>query len=148
MKPGAARRGRTRRGNALIELALALPMLLALLIGLLEFGMVGLRHMALTGAVRAGVDYGFQNDDVAGTQRAVRAAAGNDAVSVTSSRFCECAGASAVCGGLCVGGAAQQVFIAVAVQETYVPTFLNYELIASLLGPSATLSANATFRVH
>lgn len=146
MKPAAARRGRDRRGNAAVEIALAMPMLLALLIGVLEFGVLGLRHMALTGAVRAGVDYAFQYDDAGGTQRAVRNAAGNDAIGVTTARFCECAGATVGCGGLCANGATQQIFIRVSAQETYVPIFLTYEMIASLLGPSTTLTATATFR--
>jgi len=149
MKRAEPRRaGHARRGSALVELALALPMLLALLIGMLEFGMVGLRHLALTGAVRAGVDYAFQYDDVAGTQRAVQTAAGSEAVSVTSTRFCECAGASVVCGGLCPGNVAQQIFVTVSARETYAPMFVNHHMIASLLGSSATLAASATFRIQ
>ena len=145
----ATRRRRTdRRGSALVELALVLPMLLTLLIGMLEFGLLGLRHLTLTGAVRAGVDYAFQHDDAAGTTRAVRAAAGNNAVSVTTARFCECSGASAVCGGTCAGGTAQQVFVTVTAQEAYAPIFLGNEMIGSLLGPSSTVSARATFRIQ
>jgi len=144
----AARRSLGRRGSALVELALVLPMLLMLTIGVLEFGMLGLRHMALTGAVRAGVDYAFQYDDTAGTERAVRSAANNDAASVSTSRWCECAGVSVACGGLCAGNLAQQVYVRVAVSETYVPTFLNVEMIAAVIGPSATLASNATFRIQ
>ena len=145
----AVRSRRTgRRGSALVELALVLPMLLTLLIGMLEFGLLGMRHMTLTGAVRAGVDYAFLHDDAAGTTRTVRSAAGSEAVGVTSSRFCECAGASAVCGGVCAGGAAQQVFVTVTAQEAYVPIFLSHEMIASLLGPTTTVSARATFRIQ
>ena len=114
----------------------------------LEFGVLGLRHMALTGAVRAGVDYAFQYDDAAGTSRAVQAAAGNDAVSVTTTRFCECAGATVGCGGLCSNGTTKQIYVIVSAQETYVPIFLTYEMIASLLGPSTTLSTTATFRIQ
>jgi Flp pilus assembly protein TadG len=137
-----------RRGGALVELAMVLPMLLILTIGLLEFGLVGLRHMALTGAVRAGVDYAFQYDDSAGTERVIRSAAGNSAAVVTSNRWCECAGATVVCGGVCAGNIAQQVYVRVAVSEIYIPIFINVEMIESLLGPSKTLSSSATFRIQ
>ena len=145
----AARRRVGRRGSALVEIALLLPMLLVLTIGLLEFGLLGLRHMALTGAVRAGVDYAFQYGDDAGTRRAVQSAAGNNAATVTSSTWCECAGSTVACNiGLCTGNLAPQVYVRVAVSEVYRPIFINDEMIASLLGPSRTLSSNATFRIQ
>jgi Flp pilus assembly protein TadG len=137
-----------RRGGALVELALVLPMLLILTIGLLEFGLLGLRHMALTGAVRAGIDYAFQYGDVDGTRRAVQSAAGNNSATVNTNQWCECAGATVTCGGPCADNTAQQVYVSVSVSETYVPIFVNVEMIETLLGPSMTLGSNATFRVQ
>ena len=146
MSPAAIR----RRGNAAVELAMMAPVLATLLVGMLEFGLLGLRHMAITGAVRAGVEYAFQYDDTEGVTRAVQAAAGTgEAVSVSSARFCECAGAPVTCGGgLCASGLAQQVFIRVTAQETYTPIFLTNDMIHSLLGTAAVVSKTATFRVE
>ena len=143
-------RAATRRGNAAVELAMMAPFLATLLVGMLEFGLLGLRHMAITGAVRAGVEYAFQYDDTAGVTRAVQAAAGTgDAVTVASARFCECAGATVTCGaGLCAGGIPQQVFIRVSAQETYTPIFLSNDMIQSLIGNAAVISRTATFRVE
>jgi len=139
-----------RRGNAAVELAMMAPFLATLLIGMLEFGLLGLRHMAITGAVRAGVEYAFQYDDSDGLTRAVRAAAGTgEAVSVASARFCECAGAAVTCGGgLCAGGIPQQVFVRVTAQETYAPIFLSNDMIRSVIGSAAVVSETATFRVE
>ena len=144
----AGRRRSGRRGSAAVEIAVLSPLLIALMIGALEFGMLGLRHMALTGAIRAGVDYAFQYDDSAGTERAVRSAAGNNADVVATTRWCECAGVTVACGGLCAGNLAQQVYVRVSVTETYRPTFLNVELISSLLGPARAISKTATFRIQ
>jgi Flp pilus assembly protein TadG len=56
----ATRRSRTRceRGAALVELAVALPMLAILLVGTLDFGRVFRSAMVVTAAARAGALYG------------------------------------------------------------------------------------------
>ena len=46
--------GRSRRGQALVELALVLPIILVLVIGMLEFARAWNLHQALTDATREG----------------------------------------------------------------------------------------------
>ncbi len=48
------RRGRREEGQALVEMAIALPVLLLLLIGIIQFGLLLNKYITLTDAARAG----------------------------------------------------------------------------------------------
>lgn len=74
---GGRRRRSDRRGQALVELALVLPLLLILLIGVIEFGRAWNAHQVITDAAREGARRAviFDPDVTAGTvDSAVRAA--------------------------------------------------------------------------
>lgn len=59
MMPAVAReRLRSRRGNALVEFALVLPLLLLIFAGIVDFGFLFQRYEVLTNAVREGARIG------------------------------------------------------------------------------------------
>lgn len=68
------RREEGERGAAAVEFALVLPLLLALILGVVEVGRGWDAKLALTGAAREGARAAATGEDVAG---AVRAAAGS-----------------------------------------------------------------------
>lgn len=77
--PGSIRSRRVRRGGALLETAIVLPLLLSLSFGLVEFGHYFYVKHCLEGAaregVRAAIVQGAQNSDVtAAVSRAMAAA--------------------------------------------------------------------------
>jgi Flp pilus assembly protein TadG len=72
---------RDERGQAMTEMALVLPILTALLIGIFQFGILYNNHITLTDATRAGARKAavarFSGDNGAAAAAAVRAAADN-----------------------------------------------------------------------
>lgn len=73
-RPPAARGrdGWRATGHSLVELALAMPLLLLLLLGTIDVGRVFFAYIELRNAVREGASYGARfPDDVAGAQSAV-----------------------------------------------------------------------------
>src|SRR5262245_387176 len=72
---------RDDRGQAMTEMALVLPILTALLIGIFQFGILYNNHITLTDATRAGARKAavsrFAGDNGAAAAAAVRAAADN-----------------------------------------------------------------------
>ena len=83
-------------GSALAEIALVLPMLVLLLIGLIEVGRFG-SYIIMTGnAARAGVQYGAQNTITANDPIGMKNSAKNDAqndtgLTANAITFCQCA---------------------------------------------------------
>jgi Flp pilus assembly protein TadG len=83
-------------GSALAEIAVVLPMLVLLLIGLIEAGRFGSYVIMTANAARAGVQYGAQNTitalDIAGMKTSAKNDAQNDAgLSANAVTFCQCA---------------------------------------------------------
>ena len=60
--------GRGRRGAAVAELAVVLPVLLSLVLLCIDFGQFAYYYMAVTNAARAGAGYGSANPYTASTQ--------------------------------------------------------------------------------
>ena len=60
------RKGRVRRGQALTELAIAIPVLALMIFGLIEVGFIIKTRLVLQDAVRAAVRYGSEAGTVAG----------------------------------------------------------------------------------
>lgn len=126
---------RTDNGQALVELALSLPVLVLLLLGAVEFGRFAYLAIELTNAAKAAAQYGAQNSvtgvDVSGMQ----ALAAQDAPEVTAqctnftttigSQSCACvtggaAGAysSGACTSACGGYVVQRLTINTSAQCT------------------------------
>ena len=83
-------------GSALAEIAVVLPMLVVLLIGLIEVGRFGSYIIMTANAARAGAQYGAQNTITALDTAGMKASAKNDAqndggLSANAITFCQCA---------------------------------------------------------
>lgn len=78
---GIVAKSRNEEGQALVEFALVLPLLVTLLFGIVQFGIVFHDHLVLTDAVRAGARTAAVSrtapDPVADSTAAVRRAAAN-----------------------------------------------------------------------
>src|SRR5436309_15952090 len=82
------------RGNALVELAMCLSLLLMILLGIMDFGRVFYAAMALTQAARPGAQYGAQSvgksSDFSGMAAAATSAAQADWGTITAVRTPTC----------------------------------------------------------
>lgn len=122
-------RYRSARGAALVELALAVPMLLVVLIGIADFARVFYHASGLTNAARAGAQYGAQSVvwSASATQSAAQAASPTtQPYSVpTPDRTCGCmddAGANfttVACSASCPSGRHMAVFVTVTATRTF-----------------------------
>jgi len=95
MKPAHLLVG-SQRGGALVELAIAMPMLVTLLIGIADFARAFYVGIELTNAARAGVQWGAQNvgnaTDTAGMQNAATKAVNITGLSFPVNTYaCQCA---------------------------------------------------------
>jgi len=91
-------------GQALVETALTVPLLILLLVGVAELGRLAFAAIEVSNAARAGAAYGAQNGNTASDTNGIATAAANDAanlngLSTTSSYSCICSdGSSSTCG--------------------------------------------------
>lgn len=84
-----------RRGNAAVEMAIAVPILMAMVLGAIDFGRVHLEAMVVKNASAIGSFYGAQSMQYATNSTAIQSAAtgdagGVDGFSVTSDILCQC----------------------------------------------------------
>ena len=87
-------------GQALVETALAFPIMLAMLLGSVELARVAYAAIRVTSAAEAGVQYGTQNGFTVQDATGIATAASNDAVNLTgmtttSSLACACSDGTA-----------------------------------------------------
>lgn len=134
-------------GASAVEFALVAPMLIALVVGLADFGSALRERMQLTAAAHAGIQYAARNpDNPGGISSAVNAASSipSARLTVSTTTACECADGSAVAcaGGACPAGSAR-TYVTVAVSESY-PLLFDYPG----LGTSISLSAQASQRIE
>ena len=160
---------KSTRGAVAIEFALLVPILLALLLGALEYGRVIRERMQLASAARAGVQFALQNAanlqaitgatpvvcsaGLTGVQGAVCNATGLDPSTVTVTPRCECAdGSTIACTGSCtVGGVGgpPPVYVRVTVEaqfRTLVP--VNIPGFGEIIPASFPLIEEVTMRVR
>ena len=139
-KPSMPRTGRGflgSDGTALVEFALAAPILVTLVLGIADFGMLAAKNAALEGATRVGAEYARSNSTstcqniggascISGIKTAMQSA-GNFSPAITfpsdPSASCECDdGSSITCGTTCaVGKTPNRVLITVTASQTYTP---------------------------
>ena len=149
---------RSNGGAAAVELTLILPMLLMMLVGAVDFGLVIHQKMQLAHAVRAGAQHALvhrpQNPaDLTKIENAIldeKARYANQTRTVTAALFCQCSDGSAIaCSdsgkgkATCKGGGPKSHYISVTVQEDF-ETLLDYPVI----GQSFRIKNDATFRVE
>src|ERR1700733_8939384 len=74
---------RDTAGGALVELALLIPVFVALLLGAAEFARLAYAGIEVSNAARAGVAYGSQSSTTASDITGMQTAATNDGANVT-----------------------------------------------------------------
>jgi Flp pilus assembly protein TadG len=129
-----------RRGTASIELALLVPLIAAVLVGMFDWGMAIEQRIRLQTAARAGAQQAMRTPgDAAAITTATRAAAPElTAMTVTPSQiWCECNNSPLACTSTCNTG--MQRFIRVAASHPYSPI--------TPAGPTS-VSANVTLRLQ
>lgn len=125
MAPGRSFR---RRGTAVVEFALAAPLLLLLLAGVLDFAMALRTATAVADAARVGAQYGSSSaansSDTTGMRAAALAAApGINGMSASAVKTCQCSdGSSVSCAGSCASGSVE-IYVKVTTQATAVTVF-------------------------
>jgi Flp pilus assembly protein TadG len=88
------------QGQALVEMALVIPLLLLMLVGVIEFGRIAYFSIEVSNAAHAGVQYGAQSRASAADNAGMVQAALNDGQNVsgliaTASHSCVCSNGSA-----------------------------------------------------
>lgn len=149
VRPRLLRRLYAECGGALIETALALPLLSLLLLGASEFGLVDYEAIEVMNAAKAGVQYGAQgvanSGDTTGIQNAARADAPNITLGTTT------VGTSYICSDgttptgtplACLSGATVEGILTVKTQATFNPL-----IHIPFVTPSFTLHGQATQKV-
>jgi Flp pilus assembly protein TadG len=109
-----------QRGNALIEMGLATPMLMLLLSAVIDFGRVFYYSDAAVSAARAGAQYGIQSAANFGNHAGMQLAAETDAqdipnFSATATSYCQDSNGTAVA---CTAAGAEG-YVKVATSITY-----------------------------
>jgi Flp pilus assembly protein TadG len=141
----------TRRdaGQALLEVALAMPVFILLLVGTAEFGRLAYAGIEVSNAARAAVQYGAQSHTTASDTAGMQQAALNDGPDVTSltatpTHFCGCSnGAASTCLATDCSGARIIEYVQVNT-SAQVATLFHYPGIA----PQFTLRGQAIMRVE
>ena len=87
-------------GGPLVETALAMPLLIAMLVGAAEFGIAAYSAIEVSNAAMAGVQYGAQSASAWGDVTGIQTAAANDAPNISAgntsvSHTCTCSDGSA-----------------------------------------------------
>jgi Flp pilus assembly protein TadG len=131
-RPRTTRAG-GQRGQSLVELALVVPILLILLVGIIEIGRFAYYSILVSNAARAGAQYGAQSlatakDTVGITAAANRDGQGGTGLTVTPGQRCGCSGTTltATCPAtLCVLPNHALVYVRVQVQGQFNSLF-NY----------------------
>ena len=112
-----------RRGNVIIEFALALPILFLLLAGMLDLGRFSLEKSAMLQGAREGAQYGIvAPTDSTNINATAQNASGRTDVTATNTVFCECssaAGTTVSCSSTCSGSAVLKRYITVSATASF-----------------------------
>jgi Flp pilus assembly protein TadG len=132
--------GACRKGNAAVEFALTMPLLVLLAFGAYDYGSAYVESVRLNGAARAGAQQSLYNsntweDTNQAEQAALEEYAGHAltpeevaamSVSATAETFCACtAGATVDCGDTCPDGSSPGQFVRVSMTRS-VPLTIPY----------------------
>ena len=110
-----------RRGNLILEFALAMPILFLLLVGLLDLGRYSLQKSALLQGAREGAQYGIISPtDSANIDATARNATGVTGATASNNVFCECvSGTTVLCTTTCSGGATLKKYVTVTTTASF-----------------------------
>jgi Flp pilus assembly protein TadG len=135
------------KGQALAEVAVIVPLLVLLLIGLIEVGRYANFSILVSNAARAGVQYGAQNLVTAADNAAMQNAATADAqnlagLTATATHFCKCSdGSASTCQPADCASSHRLVYVQVDTAGTFA-SLLNFGGIV----PSLTIRGHAVMR--
>jgi Flp pilus assembly protein TadG len=138
-------------GSALAEIAIVLPLLVLLLIGLMEVGRYGNYTIVAGNAARSGVQYGAQNletaADITGMQtRALSDGQNLSGLTATASNYCECAdGSTSTCLATDCPTSHRIVYVQVLTSAT-IPSLTNFAYLPAALR-TVTVRGQAVMRV-
>lgn len=154
-------RWRSEAGGALVELAVALPVLVVVFAATIDFARVFYTSMALTNAARAGTQYGAHNlaqsGDLTTMRTRAEGATNTTGMTAVASRLCQCAsntGAFSATAGTandCTSlepAACPQGHRVITVTVTVTKTFTTIITGFPAIPGSVNLSRTATMRVH
>jgi Flp pilus assembly protein TadG len=141
------RRGLRACGQASVELALSLPLLLMMFL-VVETGRAFYIAISVGNAARAGVQYGAQNLTTAADNAGMQSAASNDAPNITgmtatASHYCVCSdGSASTCLATDCSGSHRLLYTQVTTSAPYAP-------LISFMGilPVMTVPGKAVMRV-
>ncbi|MDZ4796779.1 MAG: TadE family protein [Bryobacteraceae bacterium] len=143
------KRGRRRRGNASIELALTATFMITAMFGIIDFGRMFGVASAVSSAARAGTMYGSQDVARSSDFNGMQTAAKNDGQNVqgmtaTATQFCTCSlgGAQQSCSVTCSSGV-KRTYVKVVVGQTFSTAF-QYPLVPQ----STNLSSTSIVRIQ
>jgi Flp pilus assembly protein TadG len=144
-------RSKSQRGAALAELAVCLPLLTLVMLGVVDFGRAWVQSTAVENAAHAGAQYGSQTtshaEDYAGIETVVRNDLAVSAVSegtydVVPTRYCECAdGTPVACTATCMVGGVH-MYVQVRVNSQF-ETLFDYPGIPHTLDVSREVRVRA-----
>jgi len=125
LAPGRDRAG-WRRGQSAVELALATPLLLLVLIAACDYGAILFDQIELTNAARAGAEYGATSAIYAGNLSGISAIATNSltgvpGATVTAVNLCCPAGSTAGCVQPATSCPSGQLYVLVNTRATVTP---------------------------
>ncbi len=130
MNGAIARWRRTSSGSALVEAAIALPVLIFLLFGVMDFGRAFYAALSVTNGVRAGLSYGTRSpaksSDFTGIQNAATAAASDvSGFNAVATRYCRCwdgiaESVMATCSSACISHTIR-IYVQVTGTATFTP---------------------------
>jgi len=136
-------------GQALVEVALTIPLLLVLLVGTIDLGRLSQFDTALDTAARAGAQYGSLNlitaDDTSGMKTAAKNDLPSDVpssanVSVSASSYCTCYGGSTTsCSATACSTSHRLLYVTVSVTGTFSPFFKYFSSVGIARTKTATL---------
>jgi len=143
--------GLSEVGGAMVELAVVLPVLVLIAIGVMDYGRVYFTSIAVVNAARAGAEWGAQGGLGAYSTDAVgiRTFAQNDGaevgtITITSNRVCRCSSTVVTCATAsdCGGGYGPAMEFVEVTATKAVPLLLRYPGLPA----SITISRTAVFR--
>lgn len=131
------------RGQSMVEMALVLPILLLILLGITEFGRIYYTQLAITNGARAGARYAAVHNDLTKTYVAQQTFPGN------TIKQTELTDANTTNGNITIvyNPSPRATDGTVTITETY-PVKIFAPLISSITGNPRVVTASVTMRIE
>ena len=141
------------RGAAAVEFALLVPVILAGLTGVANYGLAMYEKMELVSAARAGAQMAIRDRTATTSIAQIVVDSTNLSITtsdVSTSETCWCADIDATftCGTTCADGDPSQYFMTVTVTKTFTPVILGENAALLIFGKSLTVSGSVKVRTQ